>query len=236
MRIQFALHVHFEDPGAILKWAETRGHDYRITRLYAGEELPSLEHWEWLIVMGGPMSIHDEVEHPWLKREKETIAAAISNNKTVIGFCLGAQFIADALGAKVYPNEQKEIGWYPVNWTKEAQSALNLEALPAELTVFHWHGETYDLPEGATLLASSAACENQAFSYGNNVFGFQFHLEMLQPNIVSILENCRDELATAPYIQSESEIIAASPQLIEQATKLLHDILDQIEAKWMKTK
>lgn len=228
IRIQFAQHVPFEDPGAILKWAESRGHDYAVTRLYAGEALPSPGSWDWLILMGGPMSVHDEDEFAWLKQEKAAVAGAISSGKVVIGFCLGAQLIAAALGAKVYPNDHKEIGWYPVQWTPGSPAKLRLSLPPGELPVFHWHGETFDLPAGAALLASSAACRNQAFAYGESVFGFQFHLEMLQSNINAIIGNCGAELQHAPYIQRKEEILKESDRNLEQATALLYEILDHL--------
>ncbi|RED59405.1 type 1 glutamine amidotransferase [Cohnella lupini] len=232
MRIQFAQHVAFEDPGAILKWAEARGHEYTVTRFYAGEELPSPENWDWLIIMGGPMSIHDEDEFPWLKSEKESIRNAISIGKIVIGNCLGSQLIAEALGAKVYKNDQTEIGWFPIEWTPDGQAALYLESAPTELPVFHWHGETFDLPEGAVLLASSAACKNQAFAFGINVFAFQFHLEVLRHNILSMIENEEDELKKeSPYIQSKTEILKYS-HLADKATDVLVSFLNELEHRW----
>ncbi|THF76420.1 type 1 glutamine amidotransferase [Cohnella fermenti] len=230
MRIQFAQHVPFEDPGAILQWAITKGHEYAITRFYEGDALPAPDSWDTLILMGGPMSIHDEHEYAWLKQEKEVIAQAVSRGKNVVGFCLGAQLIAAALGANVYPNTHKEIGWFPIRLTPEGLSSLHApgQAWPAELPVFHWHGETFDLPEGAVLLASSAACQHQAFAYGSSVFGFQFHLEMLEDNILSIIENCGDELKEAPYIQSKAEILKTSREEVDRATAVLYKFLDKL--------
>lgn len=229
MRIQFVQHDSFGDPGAILHWAEWRGHEYDVTRIYAGEELPSLESWDWLVIMGGPMSIHDENEHSWLKREKEIIRKAISNDKIVMGICLGSQLIAEALGANVYNNDQKEIGWFPVQWTMEGPSALHLQSLPSELPVFHSHVETFDLPEGAVLIASSKACKNQAFAFGSKVFGFQFHFEMLARNVMEMLDNFEDEQQASPNIQSRTEMLTDLHFHVDQATKVLYAFLNQLE-------
>ncbi|BBI34081.1 type 1 glutamine amidotransferase [Cohnella abietis] len=228
MRIQFAQHVPFENPGAIANWAVKQGHTCSVTHLFAGEELPAMDTWDWLVILGGPMSVHDEAKHSWLVGEKSYIAEAIRSNKIVIGICLGAQLIAEALGAKVYPNDQKEIGWYTVKWTSSSLRKTLLRHFPEETLVFHWHGETYDLPEGAELLASSSACKNQAFVYGNTVFGFQFHLEMLQGNIQLLIENCGDEIKAAPYIQSSEEILNMASNA-DHSVALLDELLDQIE-------
>jgi len=228
MRILFVQHVPFENPGAIMKWAEKQGHGCFVSRLFTGEELPPMDSWDWLVILGGLMSVHDEAEYPWLVSEKRYIAEAIRKQKTVIGICLGAQLIAEVLGAKVYPNEQKEIGWFPVRWTQTGLKMPLFQSFPEETLVFHWHGETFDLPEGAKLLASSTACKNQAFVYGQSVYGFQFHLEMMQDNIQLIVENCGDEIQEGPYIQTAEEMLNASP-LIEQSVVMLNEFLEQLK-------
>ncbi|ANY67196.1 hypothetical protein BBD42_12520 [Paenibacillus sp. BIHB 4019] len=233
MRIRCFQHVAFENPGGIAYWADKHGHELEITRLFAGDELPAHESWDWLVLLGGPMSVHDEAEYPWMQAEKRYIAEAIPSGKPVIGICLGSQFIAEALGAKVYVNEQKEIGWFPLKWLHShgayPQDDL-FKAFPEAPTVFHWHGETYDLPEGARRLASSAACLNQAFVYGEAVFGFQFHLEMMENNIKLIAENCGHELVDAPYIQMADRLLNASAER-EQALVLLESFLNGLETE-----
>jgi GMP synthase (glutamine-hydrolysing) len=120
MRIHYLQHVSFEDPGCIRLWADSAGHLMSATRFYRDCKLPALEELDWLIIMGGPMSIYDENKHPWLRGEKRFIHQAIQDGKVVLGICLGAQLIADVLGAKVYPNGCKEIGWFPVQKTSES--------------------------------------------------------------------------------------------------------------------
>src|SRR6185503_16612451 len=122
----------------------------------------------------------------------------------VIGVCLGAQLIAEVLGAKVYKNTYREIGWLPVSKTAAAKTSHLFSDLPDTMNVFHWHGETFDLPKGATQLLSSEACANQAFSYGDNVLALQFHMEMTSNAIKTISEFCQDELIEGPYIHKEA--------------------------------
>ncbi|NOU68882.1 amidotransferase [Paenibacillus sp. LMG 31461] len=231
MRIHCIQHVPFENPGAILNWSEKQGHELLVTRIFAGERLHAIETWDWLFVLGGPMSVHDENEYPWLNEEKRYIKEVIQTEKTVVGICLGAQLIAHVLGAKVFPNEQKEIGWFPIQWT---QASIELPLFPnpsSESVVFHWHGETFDLPDRAQLLASSAACKNQAFIYEKSVIGLQFHLEMMQRNVQLIIEHCGEEISVAPYIQSEKEMLNAPLQL-ERSNMLLYGFLDQLEQQY----
>ncbi|MEY8351724.1 type 1 glutamine amidotransferase [Lachnospiraceae bacterium 54-53] len=211
MRIYYLQHVPFENPGIILSWAEYKNYPVMCTRLYADEMLPSMEEFDWLVIMGGPMNIYQETEYPWLKREKEFIKAAIAGNKVVIGLCLGGQLIADAIGGRVIRNRYVEIGWFPVTFTKQGLSLPVLSHLPDRAVIFEWHGDTFvDLPEEAVLLAENEACENQAFSYGSRVFGFQFHMENTMHIIRDLIENCREEMVPGPYIQTADEILAGT--------------------------
>ncbi len=143
-----------------------------------------------LIVMGGPMSANDDL--PYLHREIHFIRDAIDRGRPVLGVCLGAQLIAKTLGARVYKNAVKEIGWAPVTFTDAAGSDTLFQGLRGSENTFHWHGETFDLPAGGELLASSAICRNQAFRFGDRVYGLQFHLEVT-PSM--ILEWCREDQA-----------------------------------------
>ena len=140
-----------------------------------GEPL-SLEGHSALVILGGPMSANDPL--PWLRQELGLIEQALKAGVPLLGVCLGAQLIAKALGARVYRNQQLEIGWAPVYFTEAGQKDLVFNGLESPSTFFHWHGETFDLPAGAQWLAWSDKCKHQAFRFGSNVYGLQFHPEV----------------------------------------------------------
>ena len=199
-------HVPFEGLGSIETWLQSRRADVSVTRLFEEPALPDPADVDLLVIMGGPMSVNDEADHPWLAAEKQFIRKAIEKDKAVIGICLGAQLIAGAMGAAVYPNKEKEIGWFPVTGT-QPDNAEEFFAFPQELLVFHWHGETFDLPEGAMRLARSDACRNQAFQLGRRTIGMQFHLETTPGAARDIVHHCRDELQPSRYVQGAAEIL-----------------------------
>jgi len=156
---------------------------YRYADLYAPSGIsPPVDEADALIFLGGAMSANDAL--PFIAREIAYIRSAVRRGKPVLGVCLGAQMIAKALGARVYPNDVKEIGWAPVVFTDASlHDPLFIDLAKPEV-LFHWHGETFDLPAGAELLASSAACTNQAFRAGDRIYGLQFHLEVTPSMIV----------------------------------------------------
>lgn len=207
MRIHYLQHVAFEGLGTIESWAEEHGHALTPTHLYAGETLPRLADFDWLLVLGGPMGVGDEAVYPWLGPEKKLVGEAIAAGKVVLGICLGAQIIAEVLGAKVYANRHKEIGWFPLTRVGQTPAAA---FLPPELEVFHWHGDTFDLPPGAEQLARSAGCEQQGFCYKERVVGLQFHLETTPRSAATLIDHCGEELAaaTGPYIQTPAAMSA----------------------------
>jgi GMP synthase-like glutamine amidotransferase len=186
------------------------------------ETLPDIRQVDFLIAMGGPMSVNDEAEFPWLKPEKQFIREAIFHGLRVLGVCLGAQLIASALEARVYPNAVKEIGWHPIQAVPTVGDNF---LFPAECTVFHWHGETFDLPQGATLLARSAGCANQAFQLSRNVIGLQFHLETTPQAASLLIENCRNDMIPGPYVQSEAAIKAAPAENYTAIKSLMDQLL-----------
>lgn len=169
-------HVPAEGLGILAECFDAAGLAWSYADLPNAVSPPALDSVSALVFMGGPMSANDEV--PYIRREIQLIQTAIGQNKPVLGICLGAQLIAKALGAKVYRNAVHEIGWYPVSWTEEARRDRLFGGLTQPETVFHWHGETFDLPPGAVWLAESEACRNQAFRLGTNIYGLQFHLEV----------------------------------------------------------
>jgi GMP synthase-like glutamine amidotransferase len=227
MHIHYVQHVPFETPGEIAAWAKERGDEASGTRLFAGEAVPDVGSYDWLVVMGGPMNIYDEESFPWLAGEKRAIEAAIEADKVVVGVCLGAQLIADVLGSKVYRNAHDEIGWFPVTLTAAGAEHPFTREMPSSFTAFHWHGETFDLPHGSVHLAESDACSNQMFVYGDHVVGIQFHLEMTRQGIADLAEHCRDELVEGPFIQTVGEMLSAESRL-HAARSILHSLLDRM--------
>ncbi|HLB31154.1 MAG TPA: gamma-glutamyl-gamma-aminobutyrate hydrolase family protein [Gammaproteobacteria bacterium] len=226
MHAHYLQHVPFEGPGSIEPALTAAGYTLGHTRFFETAALPDPRDIDLLVVMGGPMSVNDEQEFPWLIAEKKFIRAIIEAGKPVLGICLGAQLIASAMGARIYKNKENEIGWFPV----EGVTAAGMEtfAFPEKLEVFHWHGETFDLPPGATRLARSGACENQAFQLGARVIGLQFHLEMNPGLLRTMIEGGWDELATGRYVQTEPEILAAAPGRYQAVNRVLVDLLDYL--------
>jgi GMP synthase-like glutamine amidotransferase len=228
MRIQCIQHVPFEGPAAIAHWADARGHDLALTPLYDGVDPPRPEDFDWLVVMGGPMGVQDASIYPWLVEEKSRIAEAIAAGKTLVGVCLGAQLIAEALGARVYPNREKEIGWMPVEVTEAGRLSPLFGFLPPTFQVFHWHGDTFDPPAGAVHLARSAPCEQQSFLYDGRVLGLQFHLESTPESVAAIVAQCADEIVPAPHIQSAQRMLSAGPEDYARLRDALFGILDRL--------
>ena len=225
IRVHILQHVPFEGIGSMASWLKNSGADVNYTRFLENPVLPRPNGLDLVIVMGGPMSVHDESALPWLRAEKKFIFDAVGAGVSVLGVCLGAQLIASALGARVYRNPQKEIGWFPI----EASSRVaNTFRFPEKCTVFHWHGETFDLPAGAVRLAKSKACENQAFQIGRNVIGLQFHLEATPESVGAILNNCGDELAPGPYVHTESELRGVGGEAYGKINGLMDDMLSYI--------
>jgi len=215
-------HAPFEGLGSIGPWLERRRARMGWTRLYAGDPLPAPGGVDLLIVLGGPMSVNDEGRLPWLAAEKQALRDWIARDGPVLGVCLGAQLIASALGARVSRAATPEIGWFPIEGVPAPDETFRL---PRACTVFHWHGETFDLPAGAVRLARSAACENQAFQLGRRVIALQFHLEMTRGGARALVENCGDELIPGPYVQTERELRAVPVTGYAAINALMGDVL-----------
>ncbi len=224
--IHWLQHVSFEGLGSMEGWLLEQGHNLSCTRLWAGDILPSLDTFSGLIVMGGPMGIYDHEEYPWLSEEKEFLRLVAERGMPILGICLGAQLLADVLGAEVSENPEKEIGWFPVTRSADIPEFL-LSVLPEQLTVFHWHGDTFSLPEQAVRLYSSEACINQAFLYKEHVIGLQFHLETTRNSAGTLIDNCRAELTDAPWIMTEQEMLKTDSRFSD-INGCMHRLLEQL--------
>jgi GMP synthase-like glutamine amidotransferase len=227
IRIHCLQHVPFEGLGYIASWVTARGHSLQVTRLYDREMLPASESFDWLIVMGGPMNIYEEDVYPWLAEEKKFIARAIGEGKIILGICLGAQLIADVLGARVSRNEYKEIGWYPVTLTEQGRRSPFFNDDLHQFPAFHWHGDTFDLPTGANRLAESDGCRNQAFSYADHVLALQFHLESTPASIRDLIVNCGEEIIPGPYVQNTEDMSAEADKTV-CTNRLMERILEEL--------
>ncbi len=228
MQIHYFQHVPFEGPGCIAQWAEQKGHTLASTRFYNDYTLPEMDTFDWLVVMGGPMSTYDEDRIPWLKPEKRFIRETIDAGKIVIGICLGAQLIADALGARVYPGLHREIGWFPIELTPDGRKSKIFSFLPDRFTCFHWHGDTFDIPEGAQHTAQSDATRNQAFVFDERVVGLQFHLESTPESVADIVFNCAGEVVPDRFMQSVDMLKAAGPEHLDMMNAAMFGILDRL--------
>lgn len=228
MRLHVLQHVPFEGLGHIDSWIRRRGHRLTLSRLYEGAKLPDPEAFDRLVILGGPMNIHEEAAYPWLVEEKALIRAALAAGKSAVGICLGAQLLADGLGSRVYAGSHREIGWFPVRLTAAGQRTALTEGLPAVTTVFHWHGDTFDLPPGAVHLFASEACANQAFLLDNRILGLQFHLESTPETVQQLLTHCRDELIPGPFIQGVAQIADTVPERFARINNLLETLLDRL--------
>lgn len=227
MRAHFLQHVPFEGLGSIEPWLRGTGYEISSTAFYDSAELPNAEDIDLLIIMGGPMSVNDEADYPWLIAEKQFIKQVIELEKPSLGICLGAQLIATAMGGSVSPNPVTEIGWFPIQAVESTcETAFKF---PNETTVFHWHGETFSLPAGAVHLAQSAGCKNQAFQLGHNVIGLQFHLETTPTSALAIVNHCNNELVNGKYIQTELEILGSPTEQYASINGLMSDILKYLQ-------
>ncbi|KUG07376.1 type 1 glutamine amidotransferase [Solirubrum puertoriconensis] len=228
MRIHCFQHISFETPGLITDWARQRGHQLSVTRFdEPAPQLPPLAEVDWLVVLGGAMSVHDDERLAWLAPEKAFIGQAIVAGKTVLGICLGAQLVANALGAAVTQNHLPEIGFYPVRFSEAAQQHPLFAHAGGQATFLHWHGDTFALPTGAEPLGASEACQQQGFVYGTRVVGLQFHPEMTADILEQMIRHDGHELVPGPYVQTAAELRAGMEHL-GQSQAFLFGLLDAL--------
>ena len=224
MNISVLQHAAFEGPGEIAVWAKLHGHTLRLHHLYRGDELPAVDSFDLLVVMGGEMNIYQDRDFPWLKPERNLIRSTLEQGKKTIGICLGSQLIADALGSRVRQNAEYEIGWFPITFTDEGRDAF--PELPASATVLHWHGDTFELPRDATRLAASPGCPEQGFVIRRKCLGLQFHLET-DPALVEQFVDGQSHWPLGPYAQTPKAILEGVSGHYEKNREILHGLLDR---------
>jgi len=227
-KIYVLQHHPVETLGTIADALEGAALAWQYVRVYDGQPVPSsMKGAGGLIVMGGPMGVYQTDRYPWLRDEMRLIEDAVKSNLPTLGVCLGAQILAAALGAKVERNPNgKEIGWHPIKLGDSAQHDRLMRGLPATLTPFHWHGDIFDLPPGAVLLASSEKTPCQAFRYGDKAYAFQFHFEVTPDGVAAMADAFAKDL--------NRENIAAD-RVIAQAAEFaptLEKISDTVFSRW----
>ncbi len=231
MRLHYLQHVPFEGPGFIKTWAASKGHSVTCTRWHANDPLPPLMEVDLLVIMGGPMNVYEELKYPWLTAEKRFIAEAISFGRPILGVCLGAQLLAAVMGARVAPNAEREIGWFDIYRTDEADRSGLAGFLPERAEVFHWHGDTFDMPAGAVHLARSTGCEHQGFVAHERIVGLQFHLELTADGASRLAQNCPQDLETPGRFVQTPAAILSNEHRFGQAHALLAALLDSLSGK-----
>lgn len=225
VRIACVQNHHAEGPARIRVWSEARGHEMRCCRAFAANEIP-IDEYDAFVVMGGPASVNDAAFDPGVHRALERVERFLETGKPVLGICLGAQMMAVVAGGRVVRGGRKEIGWFDIR-VEQAEGHL-LSGLPEQLTVFHWHGEQIDPPEGARRLASSEVCPVQAFQVGNRVLGLQCHLEVDRDAVEKMVHVFEDEiLEGGAGVQSAGEMLAAVDRHGEACDEALAGMLDR---------
>jgi GMP synthase-like glutamine amidotransferase len=231
MRLLCIQHDPLDGPGALLEWADAGGHEVSCCLICNEEPLPSLGSFDLLISLGGPMGAYEEEKYPWLAEEKQYLREAVSGGKKILGLCLGAQLLADALGGSAFRHTCKEFGWQPIEPTEAGRAWFGISDSTEGLAqhkpgifyaleshkkglfhAFQWHGDTYTLPPGAVQLARNEATEQQAFlieaPFGGRVLGLQFHLEWTEQMAREALADPGAAPPPSPYVQSPEEILS----------------------------
>ena len=202
------------------------GREHSLTGRNQGEPLPSIDSFDLLVSLGGPMGAYEEAKHPWLELEKRYLREAFASGKKILGLCLGTQMIAEALGGKAFRHSCKEFGWQPIDPTPAGLEWFSWDKGKGSFLAFQWHGDTYTLPPGAIQLARNTACEQQAFAIGNQVLGLQFHLEWTEAMMRKALAEPGVASPPSASVQTLEEIMS-DPSLFESGQKHFFSLMDR---------
>jgi GMP synthase (glutamine-hydrolysing) len=231
MNVLIVKHADFEGPGSIELQLKEEKVPYQILNLERGNHFPKLDDLTHIILLGGPMNVYEEDQYPFLRQEDLFIKEAIQRGKRILGICLGAQLIAKALRAKVYKAPVKEIGWYDLSLTEEGRGDPLFSLFPGIFSAFQWHGDTFDLPNAAKLIATSVPIPNQAFRYGENAYGLQFHQEVTEGMIELWMKEYDEEFEAGnpPHFSKEKILRGTKLKWMEYSSRgriLISQFLD----------
>jgi GMP synthase-like glutamine amidotransferase len=220
MNVLIIKHVEIEGPGLIEYCLRHEKTPYQILTLNPSVCLPKPDNFTHIVILGGAMNVYEEDHYPFLREEDLFIKEAIQRGKFVLGICLGAQLIAKALGARVTKSPAKEMGWYDVSLTRIGSIDPLFSHLPKTFSVFQWHEDTFEIPHSATLIATSSLVPDQAFRYGDNAYGLQFHLEVTKEMIREWMETYEEEFrGSQPLLLSKLKILSDTELKIEPYKK-----------------
>jgi GMP synthase-like glutamine amidotransferase len=220
MNVLIIKHVDIEGPGLIEYCLNRKRIRHQVLCLDSDVRLPKPEGFTHIILLGGPMNVHEEDRYPFLKDEDLFLKEAIQRGKFILGICLGAQLIAKALGAKVFKAPVKEVGWFDVSLTRIGLQDPLFSNLPKTFPVFQWHEDTFEIPRSSKLIATSSSVPHQAFRYGDNAYGLQFHLEVTEQMIQEWMRTYEEELkGPQPSLFSKLKILTDTEIEIETYTR-----------------
>lgn len=212
----------------LIRWAKQKGFEISQTYVCKNEKLPLLSSFDWLMVMGGSLSVYEENRFPWLLPEKQLIAEVLAQNKMILGICFGAQLMAEALGGTVSENSNKEIGWHEVVLTDEGQHSCLFKNVPGRFDTFHWHSDYFSMPPGCIRLAESVVTQNQAFAVKNkSAVGLQFHPEYTRGMVTYFSSVYGNQWGEGPFITPPGTVLEQTRQR-PSAYRLMSVILDNM--------
>jgi GMP synthase-like glutamine amidotransferase len=226
LRIRCLVHNALGGETHLPIWARQRGYEWTEVLIPEAVSLPTPADTDCLVVLGGPMSAWEEERHPWLRAEKRLLEAFVAAGRPVLGICLGAQLLAEVLGARAYRGPRPEIGWFDVEATPQSQAHWLGELLPAHFQTFLWHGDTFDMPAGAVHLAHSRAYPHQAFAW-ERVLALQFHLETRPDWVGRLVARDIDQLVTSQTVQCAEAILATAKAAYRANNRLMERLLDR---------
>ena len=231
MRWHCLQHLPHEGPGHAADWLTAQGHSLTFAKLFEPNQVfPDLADFDGLLILGGGMSVHDEDKLPWLRAEKAFIGEALRAGKITLAICLGAQLVAEVLGAEVRPNPAPEIGFWTVRFSAKSLEHPLLRGWPEKAAVLHWHLDTFTVPPGAMRVGMSAATATQGFVWGDGVIGLQFHPEMTVPMVEQLLADENHEQAGEEEFVQTAEQIRAKLKSVWKGRKLLEALLENLVA------